>query len=79
MDSPVSRYLGVDVGGTNVKWALVERRADGWALGEVGSAATQAGEWPEAVLERVGAVAAQAIASLGGVARVGIGIPGVFD
>ena len=75
----MSVYLGVDVGGTNVKWALLERRAHEWALGEIGSAATHAGEGPEAVVERVGAIAARAIASVGGVESVGVGVPGVFD
>jgi ROK family protein len=70
----VTLHLGLDLGGTNVKWALVE----GARLVAAGSAPTLAHEGPARVVER--------LAEIGGAAldgaradSVGVGLPGVFD
>ena len=70
-------HLGLDLGGTFVKWALVERDGDVAVVAQ-GSAETRAAEGPRRVVERLAEVGAGAL----GAARpasVGIGLPGVFD
>ena len=67
-------HLGLDLGGTNIKWALVEE--DGVAA--VGSAPTFAHEGPERVVQRLAEVGAAALDGRRA-AAVGIGLPGVFD
>jgi glucokinase len=77
VDSAVTLHLGLDLGGTNVKWALVERDGDTAVVGR-GSAATRAADGPARVVERLAEVGGEALGS----ARpdsIGIGLPGVFD
>jgi glucokinase len=77
------RYLGLDLGGTNIKVVVVEERAgagDGSpAIVVRESHATQAGRGPDAVVERLAEVGRDALARHGPVAAVGVGIAGVFD
>ena len=77
MDGAVTLHLGLDLGGTNVKWALVER--DGFPrVTAAGSAPTHAHEGPDRVVARLAEVGRGA---LNGAApdSVGVGVPGVFD
>lgn len=70
-------HLGLDLGGTNVKWALVERNNEAAVVAH-GSEETRAADGPRRVVERLVEVGAVAL----GRARadsVGIGLPGVFD
>jgi glucokinase len=65
------RNLGLDLGATYVKWALLER-------GEVtahGKLETRAEDGPDAVVSRLVAAGREA----GSVDTVGIGVPGLFD
>jgi glucokinase len=65
------RNLGLDLGGTRIKWVVLEN-------GEVtlrGEAETRAPEGPDAVIERLIAAGRDA----GHVDTVGIGVPGLFD
>jgi glucokinase len=73
----VTLHLGLDLGGTNVKWALVERDGETAVVGR-GTAATRASDGPARVVERLAEVGGHA---LGGErpASIGIGLPGVFD
>jgi len=55
MDGAVTLHLGLDLGGTNVKWALVER--DGSPrVTAAGSSATHAHEGPDRVVARLAEV-----------------------
>lgn len=76
---PASRHLGLDLGGTNIKWVVVERDADDWRPLDRGQVATPAADGPEAVVARLAAVGAEAIGRSPGVTSVGIGIPGLYD
>jgi glucokinase len=67
----VSRHLGLDLGGTHVKWVVLE---DGLVVAR-GQKKTRADAGPEAVIERLIAAGRDA----GPVATVGIGVPGLFD
>jgi glucokinase len=75
----VSHHLGIDLGGTNLKFAVVERVADAWRSVEHGQEPTRAGGGPDAVVGQIAAMAAAAISRWPGVASVGVGVPGLYD
>ena len=70
------RQLGLDLGGTNVKWAILE---DGRELAGSGTEQTHGNRGPEQVVLRLAEIGSQAIASHGPVDSVGIGLPGLYD
>jgi glucokinase len=76
---PTSRHLGLDLGGTNIKWVVAERDATEWRALDRGQVATPAADGPEAVVARLVAVGAEATERFPGVVSVGIGIPGLYD
>jgi glucokinase len=67
--------LGIDVGGTNIKWVLLADDHHVLAEGEI---ATHADLGPDAVMRRIVDLA-QTAASTHPVRRVGIGMPGPLD
>jgi glucokinase len=79
VEEGTTRHLGLDLGGTNIKWAVVERRAEIWTPIGCDHTATPIGEGPEAVVSRLATVGTEAIARWPGVSSVGIGIPGLYD
>ncbi len=74
-----TRHLGLDLGGTNIKWAVVERSADDWREIDRDQVPTHADEGPDAVVERLGQVGRAAAERVGNVASLGIGVPGLYD
>lgn len=74
----MSRYLGLDLGGTNIKAAIVEI-GDGPRVIATSSAATMADVGPGAVAGRMIDVGRSLAAECGPVAGVGVGVPGLFD
>jgi glucokinase len=76
---PASRHLGLDLGGTNIKWVVVERTAGDWQPLDRGQVSTPAADGPDAIVARLAAVGAEAIERNPGVSTVGIGIPGLYD
>ena len=74
-----SRHLGIDLGATNLKWAVVERGAAGWSSVDRDPVATRAAAGPSAIVEQLGDVAAGAIATWPDVVSIGVGVPGVYD
>jgi glucokinase len=75
---PASRHLGLDLGGTNIKWVVAERHAGDWQALDRDHVATPAEGGPEAVVARLAEVGAQAVERWPGVATVGIGVPGLY-
>ena len=80
-----ARHLGVDIGGTNCKLAVLESAGD--RPGPPGdrprllattTVPTGSGD-PGEVVERVAAAAAGPLATHGPVAAAGVGVPGLFD
>jgi glucokinase len=80
---PATRHLGLDLGATNLKWAVVEHEDGAWSTLANGQVATRVVSDPNAVPATVVAqlteVAAAAVAEWGPVASVGIGVPGLYD
>ncbi|MFB6231907.1 MAG: ROK family protein [Salinibacter sp.] len=70
--------VGVDLGGTNLKGALVDREE---GLLERTQYATEADQGPEHVVDRIGAIAEEMVAAApnSSVAGVGIGAPGAVN
>jgi glucokinase len=77
--APASRHLGLDLGGTNIKWVVLEREGGEWRSLDRDQVATPAADGPDAVVSRLASVGAEAIRRNPGVSTVGIGIPGLYD
>jgi glucokinase len=75
----VRRHLGLDLGGTNIKVAVVEER-DGADLQVVWRERlpTEGHRGPEGVVRRLGEIGRSALQRHAGVETVGVGLPGVF-
>jgi glucokinase len=74
-----SLHLGLDLGATNLKWALVSR-TDGWRTLATGQTPTRADTGPEGIVAELAEVGLGAVRAVGaGVTSVGIGIPGLYD
>ncbi len=80
---PATRHLGLDLGATNLKWAVVEHADGTWTTVARDQVPTRIVTDPEAVPDSVVAqlaeVAVAAIGTWGPVASIGIGIPGLYD
>lgn len=73
----MTRHLGLDLGGTNIKWAVVEQDGDTWrTLGTDQTPTPQGG--PEPVTQALIAAGRDALAAHSGVASVGVGVPGLY-
>ena len=77
-DEP-TRHLGLDLGGTNIKWVVVERSGADWRSLGRDQVATPADDGPDAVVAGLIEVGERAIAGWPGIASVGIGVPGLYD
>ena len=71
-----SLHLGLDLGGTNIKWAVIDEQNDEVAQG---STDTHAESGPDVVIERLIETGHEAIAQAGRIATVGLGVPGRYD
>ena len=74
-----TRHLGIDLGGTNLKWAIVERSDERWQTLDRGEQATGAADGPDAVVERLIGMGRRAVAAWPDVSTAGIGVPGLYD
>lgn len=73
------RHLGLDLGGTNLKWAVVESDGESWRTLGTDSVPSRAEGGPDAVIEGLCDVGLAAMAVWPGVVSVGIGVPGLYD
>jgi glucokinase len=74
-----THHLGIDLGVTNLKWAVVEREGDDWRSLDQGQRPTLALEGPDAVIGRAAELGQAALERWPGIASVGIGIPGLYN
>ena len=79
MDAGTSLHLGLDLGATNIKWAVLQRTTGAWRVVERNQEATHAEEGAEAVLAHMAALAISANDTLGNIVTVGVGVPGLYD
>jgi glucokinase len=74
------RYLGLDLGGTNIKGVVVEVGADGSAVALTQQIVPTGGiDGPDAVAKRIVDLGHQLVASCGAVDGAGLCVPGLFD
>jgi glucokinase len=78
VDGPVSLHLGLDLGGTDIKCAVVEL-GDPARVVVTSECATRSSDGPRAVLERVAALGRAAAARAGEPLTAGLALPGHFD
>jgi glucokinase len=80
---PATRHLGLDLGATNLKWAVVEHASGSWATLAHGQVPTRLDPDPAAIPDLVVAqlaeVGGEAVAGHGPVVSAGIGVPGLYD
>lgn len=74
-----TRHLGLDLGATNLKWAVLERDDESWTRLDHGQLPTDADEGAGAVLGRMAETAAAARSRWPGIESVGLGVPGLYD
>ena len=78
-----TRHLGLDLGATNLKWAVVARNGATWSVVDRAQVATRVASDPDAVPPTVVAqlveVAGTVVDTGGRVDSVGIGVPGLYD
>jgi glucokinase len=79
MSGGASRHLGLDLGGTNLKWAVIEHGDGDWRTLATGRVSTEAQEGPEAVVRRIAETGATVMAAWPGIVSAGIGVPGLYD
>ncbi len=71
--------LGLDLGVTNIKWAVIDRAADDWSVVATGQVPTHSDEGSDAVVARMADTARAAMGAHGQVASLGVGVPGLYD
>lgn len=79
MTAAASRHLGIDLGVTNLKWAVLERESDDWRTIDRGQIPTRSAEGPEAVVDQIAQTGREALAQRPDIASLGIGVPGLYD
>lgn len=75
----MTTYLGLDLGGTNVKAAVVRLVDDAHEILETETVPSQADDGPERVAQVMIDLGRTMIDDVGSVNGVGIGVPGLFD
>jgi glucokinase len=81
-----TQHLGLDLGATNLKWAVAEHGVDGapraeaeWRTLDRGQVATLAAGGAAATVSQLAEVGREAIDRWPGIATAGIGVPGLYD
>ena len=72
-------HLGIDMGVTNLKWAVVEHDGPSWRILGQGQVPTLASKGPDAVIGRIAETGRAALERWGTIASLGIGVPGLYD
>ncbi|HKZ91707.1 MAG TPA: ROK family protein [Candidatus Limnocylindrales bacterium] len=73
------RHIGLDLGGTNIKWAVVEGAGDDWRALDEGQVPTDVSGGERTVVPQLAELAVQIRDSAGGpVASLGVAVPGLY-
>ncbi|HEX2756376.1 MAG TPA: ROK family protein [Candidatus Limnocylindrales bacterium] len=73
-----THHLGLDLGGTNLKWTVVEHAGADWRVLDRGQVPTRSGG-PDAIVPQLAEVGRAAIGQWPDVSTAGVGIPGLYD
>jgi glucokinase len=71
--------LGMDLGGTNVKWVVLERDASTSRVLATGQVPTDTSRGERSVVEQLIDIARDSSRDLGLIESVGVGVPGLYD
>ena len=72
----MTSHLGLDLGGTNIKWVVLDQNYQPTADG---SLPTEREGGPDHVLERLALAGRAAVEAAGPIATAGVGVPGIYD
>ena len=75
----VTRHLGLDLGGTNLKWTVVEHAADDWRVLDRGQLRTNVQGGPDAIVAQLGEAGRSAMETWPAITTAGVGVPGLYD
>ena len=78
-DSVVTRFLGLDLGGTNIKVAVIEKDGQTWKVINEEDVPTEADKGPAHVVSRLAEIAAKKQKEFTGLSGVGVAVPGLFN
>jgi glucokinase len=74
-----SHHLGIDLGGTNLKWAVIDRSPKAWQVLDRGRLKTPRAAGPDAIVGAITELARKAVARFPAIGSVGVGVPGLYD
>jgi glucokinase len=75
----VTRFLGLDLGGTNIKVAVIEKSGDSWKVIKEEDVPTEADRGPAHVVSRLAEIAAKKQQEFSNLSGVGVAVPGLFN
>ena len=75
----MTKYLGLDLGGTNIKVAVIEKIDDKWQIIKKDDQLTEAEGGPAHVVSRLAKLAKDNFVEFPDLAGVGVAVPGVFN
>jgi glucokinase len=75
----VSRHLGLDLGGTNVKWVVLEEEGSAPRVVASDRVPTDTSRGERSVVEQLIAIGRDSSHEMGPFVSVGIGVPGLYD
>ncbi len=74
-----TRHLGLDLGGTQLKWAVVESTDAAWGRLATNLVPTRVDTGAEGIIDQLAETASSSAAAWGPISSVGVGIPGRYD
>jgi glucokinase len=75
----VTRFLGLDLGGTNIKVAVIEKSGDSWKVIKEEDVPTEADKGPAHVVSKLAEIAANKQKEFSNLSGVGVAVPGLFN
>uniref|UniRef100_UPI0040491A20 ROK family protein n=1 Tax=Candidatus Planktophila sp. TaxID=2175601 RepID=UPI0040491A20 len=75
----MDRFLGLDLGGTNIKVAVIEKSGDSWKVIKEEDVPTEADKGPAHVVSRLAEIAANKQKEFSNLSGVGVAVPGLFN
>lgn len=75
----MTRFLGLDLGGTNIKVAVIEKSGDSWKVIKEEDVPTEADKGPAHVVSRLAEIAANKQKEFSNLSGVGVAVPGLFN
>jgi glucokinase len=75
----MSKYLGLDLGGTNIKVAVIEKKDNQWNVIKKEDHSTEAEGGPAHVVGRLAKLASENLTEFPDLAGVGVAVPGIFN